>query len=128
MLREGLRQIGGNRPCPFVTEVTGDAAVDHAELGVPDLADPPTKSARSLDLSMLLEDLAEALLDWRPVGALLMPEGAGDEGEKDERERNQPSEVLRLERSPVGLRHSAASQSPSKRLRTSDALHLMSST
>src|SRR5208337_1153305 len=97
MWREGLRQIGRELAAPFVAEMTGDAAVDHADLGIPDLADPGAETSRRSELVVLFQYLPEAALKRPVFGVEGAPSGDRHEYEKDQRRQHHPGKVLAFE-------------------------------
>lgn len=95
MWSKWLWEIHTEHGAPFVTQVTGDTAVDHAELRDPELANSFLEVPRGLYLATLLEDLLEALLDGYPVALGLTPKGERDQGKEEQRQHHQPSEIMR---------------------------------
>jgi len=83
---------------PFVAEMARDAAIGDANLGYPDLFDARAEVARVFDFAVVAKQLRKLLLIRSPIGAELKPEADHDKREEQDRHRDQPAEVLRLER------------------------------
>src|SRR5208282_1937485 len=96
---ERLGDRGRKNRRPFVAEMAGDAAISDADLGYPDLFDAGAEFARVFDFTVMAEQLRKLLLIRSPIGAELEPEADHDKREEQDRHRDQPAEVLRLERS-----------------------------
>src|SRR5579862_5602605 len=88
-----LRQTGGKHRAPIVTQMAGDASVDHAHFRVPDLLDTDAETARVVDPVVLLEDQFKALLVGCPFAAVFAPERERHQHKERDRQDHQPGKI-----------------------------------
>ncbi len=105
MRGERLRQTDRQDAAPFVAEMATDAAVDHAKLGIPDLADTRMELARIFKTAGLGQRPLEAALPGAPPGGVLAPQSNRHQHQEYQRHHDQPVEVLPLGGLVPGVNH-----------------------